>query len=123
MNTATSTAPFSAAPTSDRTTAIVSYLTLFGFVAAIVMQASKKTPLGAFHLRQMLGLMVTSVIVWIAAMICMFVPFIGWLAGLTAWVSLFALWLMGLMAAVNGEQKPVPVVGEGFQKWLGSAFE
>jgi uncharacterized membrane protein len=123
MNTATSTAPFSAASTNDKTTAIVSYLTLFGFIAAVIMQSSKKSRLGAFHLRQMLGLMVTSVVVWIAAMICMFVPFVGWLVSLTAWVALFALWLMGLMSALQGEQKPVPVLGEGFQKWLGSAFD
>jgi uncharacterized membrane protein len=122
MNTAASTAPISAVSTDDRTTAIVSYLTLFGFIAAIVIHSSKKTPLGAFHLRQMLGLMLTSVAVWVAAMVCMFVPFIGWLAGLTAWVGLFALWLMGLMAALNGEQKPVPVIGDRFQKWFGGAF-
>jgi len=122
MNTAASTAPIPSVSTDDRTTAIVSYLTLFGFIAAIVIHGSKKTSLGAFHLRQMLGLMLTSVAIWVAAMVCMFVPFIGWLVSLTAWVTLFALWLMGLMSALNAEQKPVPVLGERFQKWFGSAF-
>jgi uncharacterized membrane protein len=123
MNTAASAAPFNPATTDDKTTAIVGYLTLIGFIVALVLHGSRRTRLGAYHLRQMLGLMLLSVGVWVAATVCLFVPFIGWLAGLAAWVGLFALWLMGLMAAVNGQQKPVPLVGAHFQKWFGTAFD
>lgn len=123
MNTSASTASLNPAATDDKTTAIVSYLTLIGFVVAVVLHSSKKTRLGAYHLRQMLGLMLASVAVWIAATILMFVPFVGWLAGLAAWFGMFALWVMGLVAALNGQMKPVPVLGEHFQKWFGTAFD
>ena len=123
MNTTTSTAPFNPATTDDKTTAIVSYLTLIGFIAAVVMHGSKKTRLGAFHLRQSLGLMLTSIAIAFAATVFAFVPFIGWLVAMAAWFGLLAFWVIGLLSAINGEQKPVPVIGGLFQKWFGSAFD
>jgi len=30
--------------------------------------------------------------------------------------------LLGLVAAVNGQQKPIPVIGEHYQKWFATAF-
>jgi hypothetical protein len=30
---------------------------------------------------------------------------------------------MGFIAAVNGQMKPMPVVGELYQKWFGTAFD
>ena len=120
----TSSAPLPAGPESeDKTTAIVSYLTLIGFIVAVIMHGSKKTRLGAFHLRQSLGLMLTSIVVGVAATILAFIPFVGWLAGVAAWVGILVLWIMGLLAAINGEQKPVPVVGIHFQQWFGTAFD
>ena len=123
MNTTTSTAPFNPATTDDKTTAIVSYLTLIGFVVAVIMHGSKKSKLGSFHLRQSLGLMLSSIAVAFGATILAFVPFLGWMIGLAAWFALLAFWVMGLLSAINGEQKPVPVVGQHFQKWFGSAFD
>ena len=123
MNTTTQTASLNSVTTDEKTTAIVSYLTLIGFIVAIIMHGSKKTRLGSYHLRQSLGLMLTSIVVAFGATIFAFVPFIGWLVGLAAWFGIFALWVMGLNAAVGGEMKPVPVLGEHFQKWFGSAFD
>ena len=123
MNTTTSTAPFNPATTDDKTTAIVSYLTLIGFVVAVIMHGSKKSKLGSFHLRQSLGLMLSSIAVAFGATILAFVPFLGWMIGLAAWFALLAFWVMGLLSAINGEHKPVPVVGQHFQKWFGSAFD
>jgi uncharacterized membrane protein len=122
MNTTATTASFNSATTEDKTTAIVSYLTLIGFIVAIVMHSSKKTRIGTFHLRQSLGLMLTSIAVMIAGTAFAFVPVIGWLAGLAAWLGIFVLWIMGLIAALNGEPKPIPVLGEQFQKWFAGAF-
>jgi uncharacterized membrane protein len=123
MNTTVSTAPLPSATTEDKTTAIVSYLTLIGFVVAVVLHGQKKTRLGAYHLRQMLGLMITSVALMIGGTILAFIPFVGWLISLTAWFGLFVLWITGLMAAANGEQKPVAVLGARFEQWFGRAFE
>jgi uncharacterized membrane protein len=38
-------------------------------------------------------------------------------------VSLFVLWIMGLIAAINGQMKPMPVVGPLYQKWFGTTFD
>ena len=109
--------------TSDRTPAIVGYFALIGFIVAVIMHGEKKSRFAAYHLRQSLGLMLTSIALGWAAVVLAFIPFVGWLLGLAAWSSLFALWVIGLLAAINGEQKPVPVLGTHFQNWFGNAFD
>lgn len=124
MNT-TST-PLSTPPpaaSENKIIAIVSYLTLIGFIVAAVMHMSQKTHLGAYHLRQSLGLMLLAIAWMILAMGLMMIPFIGWLVVLCGWVALFILWVLGLVAAANGEMKPVPIVGEQIQALLGKAFD
>ena len=114
----------------DRTTAIISYLTIVGFIVAIVLHTNKKTALGAFHLRQMLGFIIAGIAVSIAvsitAVILAFIPFVGpFLIGLlwfVLWAGGFALWVMGLIAAIQGKQTPVPVIGEQIQKLLKNTF-
>jgi uncharacterized membrane protein len=117
-----------AAPAStgeDRTVAILTYVTIIGFIIAIVMHNGKKTALGAFHLRQGLGLFLTGIVIWIPCMIIGFIPVVN-LSLVVVWplifIGLFVLWLMGLIAAVNGQQKPMPVLGEHYQKWFAGAF-
>jgi len=38
-------------------------------------------------------------------------------------IVMLILWIMGLIAAVNGEKKPMPIVGPMFQQWFGTTFE
>ncbi len=117
--------PAAASATEDRTVAILTYITIIGFIIAIVMHSSKKSALGAFHLRQGLGLFITCIVIWIPGVIISFIPGINLLMVLL-WplvgISLFVLWIMGLIAAVNGQQKPMPVVGVHYQKWFAGAF-
>lgn len=133
------TPPTTPAPTTeDKTVAILSYLTLIGFIVAIVMHSSKKTKLGAFHLRQALGLILTSIAAWICVIITVvvlsfllalikpllfLVPILAMLIWLAFAASLIALWVMGFIAAINGQMKPMPLVGELYQKWFGTAFD
>lgn len=107
----------------DKTVAILSYLTLIGFIVAVVLHGNKKTRLGTYHLRQSLGLLITAVAVWVLNIVLAFVPIIGWLTIMVLWLGLFFLWLMGLISAANGQKKPVPVLGEHYAKWFGSTFE
>lgn len=123
MNTATLPSSPASASAEDKTTAIVAYLTLIGFIAAVVIHGTKKTRLGAYHLRQSLGILLTSVAVAVAGMILAFIPFLGWLADLALWLGVFVLWILGFVAALKGEFKAVPLLGENYQKWFGSAFE
>ena len=119
----TSNPAVSVGTNEDKTTAIVSYLTLIGFIAAVVIHGSKKTHLGAYHLRQSLGLMLASIALMILGMVFAFIPVIGLIVDLGLWFSLLALWLIGLITAARGEQKPLPVVGPQFEKWFGNAFQ
>ena len=115
-------APPPPAANEDKTVAILSYITLIGFIAAIIMHSSKKTQLGAFHLRQALGIFLT----WLGVIVCdfvlVFIPILGWLAILALWVSVLVLLVMGLISAIKGEMKPVPFLGPLYQKWFGTAF-
>ena len=112
-----------AAPAGDdRTVAILSYITLIGFIIAIVMHGSKKTALGSFHLRQALGLILTGFAFGLCAIILVFIPILGWLAIFAGWVTLIVFLIMGLIAAATGQQKPVPILGAHYQKWFGNAF-
>lgn len=105
----------------DKTVAFVSYLTLIGWIIALVMfNGGNKTKLGGFHIRQSLGLLITAFAVGIAAIILAFIPFIGWFVSLLLYLAVLAAWIMGFINALSGEMKPLPVVGELFQKWFAS---
>jgi len=108
-----------ATSTEDKTAAIVSYLTLLGFIVAIIIHNSKKTKLGAYHLRQTLGFVLCGVAMGFLVVI----PVLGWIAMPFVGLFILVLWVMGLISAINGQMKPVPVLGEYFQKWFGNAFE
>jgi uncharacterized membrane protein len=103
----------------DKTVAIVSYITIIGFIAAIVMQFSgKKTQLGAFHLRQVLGMVITGAV----GSFCWIIPILGWIVGFAVMIGLVIFWFMGIIAAATGQMKPVPVMGRLYQKWFSGAF-
>jgi len=102
----------------QKTIAWVSYLTLVGWVVALVFysQSPDKSSLAKFHLRQVLGLFVTGFIGYFAIFIMAFVmPFLLLLTWII-WIALFIFWILGLISAINGEEKPLPVVGEFYQK-------
>jgi hypothetical protein len=111
MDTTTPPSPVAAAnPAEDKTVAIIAYLSLIGFIIALIMHSSKKTQLGAFHLRQMLGLILFSIP-------CM-IP----LLGLIWFVVMFVFWIFGFIAAINGQMKPVPLFGPMWAKWFANVF-
>jgi uncharacterized membrane protein len=122
VSTVSSAAPPVASATEDKTVAIVSYLTLLGFIAALVIHSNKKTSLGSFHLRQTLGFFLTVIAFAIGQFVLWIIPILGWLAAIAIWVSIFVLWVMGLMAAIRGEMKPMPFIGAMYQKWFGNTF-
>jgi uncharacterized membrane protein len=111
----------------DKTVAIVSYLTLIGFIIAAVMNSSKKTSLGAYHLRQSLGLMLTSIALVVLDRVVGSVPLLGWLLGLAisilGWVFLLVLWITGLLNAINGQKKPIALLGTLYERWFGNTFD
>jgi uncharacterized membrane protein len=98
---------------NGKTVAIVSYLTLIGWIVAFIMHNNNKTELGAYHLRQMLGLLLLGITLSVIARV-VGIPVVVWVLQ----IGVFALWIMGLISAFNGEKKPVPLLGEQFQQWF-----
>lgn len=91
----------------DRLVAIVSYGTLIGWVIALVLHQRQGSALGAFHLRQTLGL-------YLSAMLLGWVPLLGWVILLV----LLLFWVLGLAGALRGERRAVPLVGNWYQTIL-----
>ena len=92
-----------------KTTSWVAYLTWIGFIVA--MCAGDKE--GAkFHLNQALVILIFQTgIGLVASMFFFFVPFIGVLASI-ANVFMLVCWILGLIAAINQEEKEVPLIGQ-----------
>ena len=96
-------------PESGKTVAIIAHITLIGWIIAIIMNSSNKSELGSFYIRQVLGIMLLGFVLGI-------IPVIN----LVAWIFPFILWIVSLIGAINGNQKPVFLVGEYFQNWFKS---
>ncbi|WP_405574075.1 DUF4870 domain-containing protein [Winogradskyella sp. Asnod2-B02-A] len=91
--------------------AIIAHIWWIGWIIALIMNnGEKKTELGSFYIRQMLGLLLFSFLSWIP------IPYFPFIIGVIGLV----LWIISLMGALSGEKKPVPIIGEQFQDWFKS---
>ena len=102
--------------TQDKTIAIVAYLTIIGLVVALVLNNEKKDLFAKYHIRQSLGLVLTS----IALSLINVIPILGWIVSMVGAFVLLYMWVMGLLNAINGREKPVPILGEKYEEWLKS---
>ena len=105
----------------QKTIAIVSYITIIGWIIALVLYngSTEKSSLARFHLRQTFGIWATG----LALQICVIIltPLLKFMVGFlfpVVAIVVFVLWIIGLIAAINAEEKPVPILGEQFQKWF-----
>ena len=79
-----------------KTTGIVAYLTWIGLLIAILAGNWREAK---FHVNQALVIMLFSLLGVI--------PCIGWIWA----IFMLVCWIMGLIAAINEEEKPVPLIG------------
>jgi uncharacterized membrane protein len=95
---------------------VISYLWLLGWVIAFILHNQQPSRLGAFHLRQSLGIMLLGAGIWALNLIAglLHTAYLGW----TLSLGLFVLWIIGLVSAVKGEEQPLPLLGEQFQRWF-----
>ena len=102
-----------------KTIAWVSYLTLIGWIIAFVSYGNMnpKNSLATFHLRQSFGLILLGIASSLVFRMLGGLSVIGILSPIV-WILLIVLWILGILAATNGEEKPVPVVGTYFQQWF-----
>jgi uncharacterized membrane protein len=79
-----------------KTTSIVAYITWIGLIIALCAGDKEGAK---FHLNPALVIFLFSLLSAI--------PCIGWIWG----VFMIVCWIMGLIAAINQEEKPVPLIG------------
>lgn len=92
---------------------MVSYLTLIGWIIALVMN-NPKSEFASFHIRQSLGLMLIAA----ASRIMHIVPFVGGLVVKVVFAVAILLMILVFFIALQGEKKLTPVIGEYFQEWF-----
>src|SRR5690554_52445 len=102
------TTPIQNSGVSPQLIAILAYMTLIGWIVALILNQDKKDALAAFHIRQGLGLMVIILILFAIS----FIPFLGWLINIVGMLLVLVLWIIGLIGAIQSERKLVPVLGE-----------
>ncbi|MFP4423700.1 MAG: DUF4870 domain-containing protein [Candidatus Woesearchaeota archaeon] len=98
------------AKNQGHTVAILSYITLIGWIIALVMHQNEKTSLGSFHLRQTLLLMIIGFGLSIIPVVNLLMLLIG--------PVLFVFWIIGLVYAIQGKEKEIPLIGGYAQKWF-----
>ena len=97
-----------------KTKAIVSHLFVIGWFIALILNSGKKEQMASFYIRQNLGF----IIVWLGLAILRVLPLVGPVIWVVGGILLFIGWLMSLIWSIQGEQKPVPWLGEQFQAWF-----
>lgn len=80
----------------SKTTSIVAYLTWIGLLIAFLAGDKEGAK---FHLNQAL-------VIWLFSLLSV-IPCIGWIWA----IFMFVCWIMGFVAAINQEEKPVPLIG------------
>lgn len=80
-----------------KTTGIVAYLTWIGFLIAVLAGDKEGAK---FHVNQALVILLFSLL--------SVIPCIGWIWA----IFMIVCWIMGLIAAINEEEKEVPLIGK-----------
>jgi len=94
--------------------AIIAYLTVIGLIIAFILNNDKKNLFAKYHIIQSLGLALTGFALGIIGLI----PFLGWIINIIGVFILLYMWIMGLVNAINEKEKPVPLLGIQYIKWL-----
>ena len=96
------------------------YLSPIGFIRAVLEYAhqEEKSPVDLFHLRQSFGFYVMLVVIFLIYLVFGSNLFYSDFTSLIVSIPLGILWFLGFKAAMQGKEKPMPVVGNLFQKWF-----
>ena len=94
-----------------KTASIIVYITWIGLLIAI-LSADKNEPFFKHHLNNALVILIASTVVGLIGAPLCFIPIIGGLVVFAAEIFLFVCMIMGIVNAVNGECKPLPIIGD-----------
>lgn len=85
----------------------------YGVLAYIIfflpLIACKDSEFGKYHANQGLDLLLLSIALNIVGA---FIPILGWFIWAIGNVLVIVLFIIGILHAINGEMKPLPVIGE-----------
>jgi uncharacterized membrane protein len=96
--------------------AITSYILIVGVLIAMSMNTGEdKNSFASFHIRQALGLSLTFISLGLIIS-----NFDSLMVSASMWIFIITLSSYGIFSAVNGQTKPVPLLGDYFQKWFKS---
>ncbi len=97
-----------------KNTAIIAYITIIGLIIAFILNSDKKNEFARYHIRQSVGLALTGLALGVIGM----VPILGWIIDLFGIFILLFMWITGLINAINGSEKPVPILGNKYLEWF-----
>ncbi|MFW6149883.1 MAG: DUF4870 domain-containing protein [Atribacterota bacterium] len=89
--------------------AILSYI---GILCLVPLLGRKENKFTQYHAKQGFVLFIAE----IATILIAWIPIIGWFIGMIAWIVWLVLSIIGIMNVVNGEKKPLPVLGQFAKK-------
>lgn len=93
--------------------AIASYFSVIGLIIAFILHSNNKTELGAYHIRQSIGIILLAIVVILIVTVIHI-----WVLTWIVQAGLLVLWILGLLGAIQGEKKPIPILGTQFQEWF-----
>ena len=96
-----------------KTAAITSYILIVGVFIAMSMNADDQNTFASFHIRQALGLSITFISLGLIIS-----NFDSPMISISMWIFLSVLWTYAIFSAINGQTKPIPLLGNYFQKWF-----
>ncbi|MCZ4223642.1 DUF4870 domain-containing protein [Pedobacter rhodius] len=107
---------------NGKTAGIISYFTIIGWlIAYFAMHKDNKTELGSYQLRQTLLFAIVSTVIGWGLGFVLGILIVSTGVGALIYIAyilqiaLFIIWLIGLIGAINGEKKPMPLIGEKAQ--------
>ncbi len=114
--------PYQSENSSDiekgKTIAIVSYITIIGWLIALIMYQQNKSKFAAHHLRQALGLFAAAFVLGLAISILGFIlPFTFALQPIVS-VAAIVFMIMGIVNASNGKDTTLPFIGDYAAEWF-----
>lgn len=97
-----------------KTKAIISHLFVVGWIIAVIFNMNRKEEYASYYIKQNLGI----IIMTIALRILNMVPYLGPVLWVLGGLLVFVFWLLSFIWSIQGEMKPIPLLGDKFQEWF-----
>jgi len=114
--------PYQSENSSDiekgKTIAIISYITIIGWLIALIMYQQNKSKFAAHHLRQALGLFSAAFVLGLAVSILGFIIPLTFALQPIVSVATIVFIIMGIVNASNGKDTTLPFIGHYAAEWF-----